>query len=118
MPAIKDVKTGKYYIGYRYIDFKGNSKTSTRRGFETKEQAEEFANYMKLMSKNKVCVSHLTFKEFVEIYLEYVKVNYKQDTYYNYKLRLKTYAVPFLGKYLLVDINNLVYSKFKVYLSI
>ena len=43
MKAEKDRKTGKWLIQYRYTDWQGNRKKSTKRGFATKREAEEWA---------------------------------------------------------------------------
>ncbi|VUX15610.1 Uncharacterised protein [Streptococcus pasteurianus] len=42
MKAEKDKRTGKWLIQYRYTDWQGNRKKSTKRGFNTKREAEEW----------------------------------------------------------------------------
>lgn len=42
MKAEKDIKTGKWLIQYRYTDWQGNRKKSTKRGFDTKREAEQW----------------------------------------------------------------------------
>lgn len=42
MKAEKDIKTGKWLIQYRYTDWQGNRKKSTKRGFDTKREAEQY----------------------------------------------------------------------------
>lgn len=42
MKATKDIKTGKWMIQYRYTDWQGNRIKSTKRGFDTKREAEEW----------------------------------------------------------------------------
>ena len=47
MKAEKDKKTGKWLIQYRYTDWQGVRKKSTKRGFATKREAEErLRNFM------------------------------------------------------------------------
>ena len=38
----KDKKTGKWLIQYRYTDWQGKRRKSTKRGFATKREAEEW----------------------------------------------------------------------------
>lgn len=40
MKAEKDKKTGKWLIQYRYTDWQGKRRKSTKRGFATKREAE------------------------------------------------------------------------------
>ncbi len=42
MGAKKDSKTGKWEIQYRYTDWQGIVHKSTKRGFMTKREAEEW----------------------------------------------------------------------------
>ena len=51
MKAEKDPKTGKWLIQYRYTDWQGNHRKSTKRGFATKREAEEWLRKF-LMSKS------------------------------------------------------------------
>ena len=50
MKAEKDIKTGKWLIQYRYTDWQGNRKKSTKRGFDTKREAEQW--YREFSAKN------------------------------------------------------------------
>ena len=42
MKVEKDKKTGKWLIQYRYTDWQGKRRKSTKRGFATKREAEEW----------------------------------------------------------------------------
>ena len=42
MKAEKDKKTGKWLIQHRYTDWQGKRRKSTKRGFATKREAEEW----------------------------------------------------------------------------
>jgi len=42
LKAEKDQKAGKWLVQYRYTDWQGNRKKSTKRGFATKREAEEW----------------------------------------------------------------------------
>ena len=41
MKAEKDKKTGKWLIQFRYTDWQGVRRKTTKRGFATKREAEE-----------------------------------------------------------------------------
>ena len=43
MPAYKDSKTGKWYVQFRYTDWKGERQQKLKRGFATKKEAEQRA---------------------------------------------------------------------------
>lgn len=74
MKAEKDKKTGKWLIQYRYTDWQGKRRKSTKRGFATKREAEEwlrnflitqkadfdmkFENFQRVISKNKYSEKH------------------------------------------------------------
>lgn len=40
--SAKKTKTGKWLVQFRYVDWTGKSKKSTKRGFNTKRDAEEW----------------------------------------------------------------------------
>ena len=42
MKAEKDKKTGKWLIQFRYTDWQGVRRKTTKRGFATKREAEEY----------------------------------------------------------------------------
>ena len=42
MKAQKDKKTGKWLIQFRYTDWQGVRRKTTKRGFATKREAEEY----------------------------------------------------------------------------
>lgn len=52
MKAEKDKKTGKWLIQYRYTDWQGKRRKSTKRGFATKREAEEWQRSIKKYCKN------------------------------------------------------------------
>ena len=41
MKAQKDAKTGKWLIQFRYTNWQGERKKTTKRGFNTKKKAEK-----------------------------------------------------------------------------
>ena len=73
MKAEKDIKPGKWLIQYRYTDWQGNRKKSTKRGFDTKREAEQW--YREFSAKKQQSINML-FSDFVEIYLKDWKLDF------------------------------------------
>ena len=67
MKAEKDPKTGKWLIQYRYTDWTGKKRKSTKRGFSTKREAEEWLRNF-LIKGQKDC--NMLFEDFLEKYYE------------------------------------------------
>lgn len=44
MPVYKDEERGTWYARFRYTDWKGKRKETTKRGFKTKREAKEYEN--------------------------------------------------------------------------
>ena len=70
MRAQKDPKTKKWYVQYRYTDWKGDRRKSTKRGFETRKAAEEWVRSFLQMQQSDL---DMNFEDFVRIYLEDVE---------------------------------------------
>ena len=71
MKAIKDSKTGKWKVDYRYTDWQGNRKRSTKRGFKTKREAEEWGRSF-LAQKQADCT--MNFGDFVAVYYDDIEI--------------------------------------------
>ena len=83
--AEKDPKTGKWYIQYRYTDYQGQRKKSTKRGFETKREAEEWLrNFLVKQQKD----FNLRFEDFLALYYEDMETRLREHT-----LRTKKYII-------------------------
>lgn len=65
MRAEKDPKTGKWLIQYRYTDWQGKRRKSTKRGFKTKREAEEWLrNFLMTQTSD----FDMKFDEFLKLY--------------------------------------------------
>ena len=65
MKAEKDKKTGKWLIQYRYTDWQGKRRKSTKRGFATKREAEEWLRNFLITQKADF---DMKFEDFWKIY--------------------------------------------------
>lgn len=95
MKAEKDPKTGKWLIQYRYTDWQGNRKKSTKRGFDTKREAEEWLR--RFLDKQKINFD-MNFEEFVEIYMEDMAARLREHTMVNKRYIIELKILPYFGK--------------------
>ena len=80
MKAEKDPKTGKWLIQFRYRDWTGKNKKSTKRGFKTKREAEEWVRNFLLSQSNSL---DMKFSDFVALYLEDMRNRLLEHTMIN-----------------------------------
>ena len=102
MKAEKDIKTGKWLIQYRYTDWQGNRKKSTKRGFDTKREAEQW--YREFSAKKQQSVNML-FSDFVEIYLKDMETRLREHTMIGKRYAIEQKIIPYFGKRRLSDIK-------------
>lgn len=83
--ACKDPKTGKWYVQFRYTDWTGETKKTTKRGFDTKKEAEEWLmNYLTA----KAADVNMSFASLVELYFADLGTRLRE-----YTLRNKHYLI-------------------------
>lgn len=102
MKASKDPNTGKWNVDYAYNDWQGVRKRSTKRGFKTKREAEEWA--MSFLAQKQADFT-MKFSDFIEVYYEDIGTRIKEHT-----LRTKQYIInlkllPFFGNMRVSDIK-------------
>lgn len=102
MKAEKDSKTGKWLIQYRYTDWQGNRKKSTKRGFDTKKAAEEWLRTFLLM---KQADFNMPFEDFLQIYYEDMKNRLREHTMRTKKYIIDLKILPYFGKRNIDDIK-------------
>lgn len=102
MKAEKDKKTGKWLIQYRYTDWQGKRRKSTKRGFATKREAEEWLRNF-LITQN--ADFDMKFEEFWKMYCSDMGTRLREHT-----MRTKMYIVelkilPYFGNKRVNDIT-------------
>lgn len=95
MKAEKDPKTGKWLIQYRYTDWQGKRRKSTKRGFNTKREAEEWLR--KFLDKQEMNFD-MNFGEFVEIYMEDMATRLREHTMVNKRYIIELKILPYFGE--------------------
>ena len=85
MKAEKDKKTGKWLIQYRYTDWQGKRRKSTKRGFATKREAEEWLRNFLITQKADF---DMKFADFWKMYCADMETRLREHT-----MRTKKYIV-------------------------
>lgn len=95
MKAERDSKTGKWLIQYRYTDWQGRRRKSTKRGFSTKREAEDWL--MKFLATSRMDLN-MKFRDFLDLYYKDMENRLRE-----YTIRTKKYIVdqkilPYFGE--------------------
>ena len=95
MSVYKDNKTNTWRVIYRYTDWTGEQKQSSRRGFASKHEAQAWEREQ----MNKVTADlDMSFASFVEHYTEDLKTRLKENTWSTKDHIIRTKLIPYFGK--------------------
>lgn len=83
--AVKDPKTGKWLVQFRYTDWTGTSRKTTKRGFATKKSAEE---WLRNFLTAKAADVNMRFDDLVQLYFDDMNKRLRE-----YTLRNKHYLI-------------------------
>lgn len=95
MKAERDPKTGKWLIQYRYKDWTGKQRKSTKRGFKTKREAEEWLRTFLLKQTRSF---DMKFSDFIAIYFDDMKNRLREHTLINKRYIIEDKLIPFFGE--------------------
>jgi hypothetical protein len=95
MAVYKEEKTNTWKVYYRYTDWKGERKQTTKRGFATKREA--LAWEREQLNKTQADLD-MTFASFVETYTADMKSRIKENTWHTKDHILRTKILPYFGK--------------------
>lgn len=95
MAVYKEPKTNTWKVYYRYTDWQGERKQTTKRGFLTKREA--LAWEREQLNKTKADLD-MTFASFVETYTADMKSRIKENTWHTKDHILRTKILPYFGK--------------------
>ena len=93
--AEKDPKTGKWLIQYRYTDWQGNRKKSTKRGFDTKREADE---WLRKFLVTQQADFNMLFEDFLKIYYADMETRLREHTMRTKKYIIDLKVLPYFGK--------------------
>lgn len=94
MKAEKDKKTGKWLIQYRYTDWQGKRRKSTKRGFATKREAEEWLRNFLITQKADF---DMKFEDFWKIYCADMETRLREHTMRTKKYIVELKILPYFG---------------------
>lgn len=95
MKAQKDKKTGKWLIQFRYTDWQGVRRKTTKRGFATKREAEE---YVRNFLVSQQADFNMAFEEFLKLYYEDMEPRLRVNTMKNKKYIIDLKILPYFAK--------------------
>ena len=102
MPVYKEEKTNTWRVIYRYTDWKGERKQTSKRGFATKREALAWEREQ----LNKVTADvDMTFASFIDRYTEDMKSRLKENTWSTKEHIIRTKLTPYFGRLRLSSIT-------------
>lgn len=102
MKAEKDKKTGKWFIQYRYTDWQGKRRKSTKRGFATKREAEEWLRNFLITQKADF---DMKFEDFWKMYCADMETRLREHTMRTKKYIVELKILPYFGDKRVNDIT-------------
>lgn len=102
MKAEKDKKTGKWLIQYRYTDWQGKRRKSTKRGFATKREAEEWLRNFLITQKADF---DMKFADFWKMYCADMETRLWEHTMRTKKYIVELKILPYFGNKRVNDIT-------------
>lgn len=94
MPAYKDSKTNSWYCKFYYKTWDGQKKSTTKRGFATKREAQNWEAETKLRAAANM---NVTLETFVDMYFNDKRGELKERSIINKKYMIKSHIIPFFG---------------------
>ena len=102
MKAEKDKKTGKWLIQYRYTDWQGKRRKSTKRGFATKREAKEWLRNFLITQKADF---DMKFEDFWKMYCADMETRLREHTMRTKKYIVELKILPYFGNKRVNDIT-------------
>ena len=102
MSTYKDLERDTWYVKFRYKNWMGETKWITKRGFQTKRDAQQWERDFILRQSGSL---DMTFREFVKVYAEERKPRLKESTWVMKENIIETKLIPYFGNKKLCDIS-------------
>lgn len=93
--AKKDPKTGKWMIQYRFTDWRGIRKKSTKRGFCTKREAEEWLQKFLLTQQSDI---NMLFGDFIDVYYQDMSNRLREHTMQTKRYIIDIKILPYFAQ--------------------
>lgn len=114
MTAYKDSRRNTWYAKFRYTDWQGNRRETTKRGFSTKREAKEFEEEFKRKAQSNPT---MTFQSLYDIYLEDMQQHNKETSIVSIDNSIKRHVLPMLGSIPISEITPNTIRKWQNYLT-
>ena len=102
MAVYKEPEMNTWRVIYRYTDWKGERKQSSKRGFLTKREAQAWEREQ--LNKTTADLD-MTFESFVETYKADMQTRLKENTWESKEHIIRTKLLPYFGKRQMSDIQ-------------
>ena len=112
MAAYKNINK-KWMVTYSYYDWTGRYVRTSKRGFKTKKDAQEWYEDFNLNKKRELTMS---FSSLVETYLEDMSHRLKKNTMLTKKLLINKKILPFFEKKVIREITAVDIRKWQAFL--
>ena len=110
MSASYDEKTKKWFCTFKYKDWTGKTRKTTKRGFARKKDAIAYEVNFKASSQG---TPSMTLEALAEKYLSDYKVNRKISSYLTVKNRIRKYITAELGALPISEITPLTIKEWQ-----
>ena len=108
--SAKKDPNGTWRIQYRWTDWSGKNRKSTKRGFKTKKEAEEWLAKFRLQQAGDLT---MTFEKFWEIYQEDMGKRLRASTMRQKEYVVKDKLLPYFGQMPLNEITPAIIRKWQ-----
>lgn len=102
MPVYKE-KSGTWRVNYRYTDWTGASKQTTKRGVATRREAVAWEEEQSIKLKASL---NMTFGSFVDLYTADIKCRVRENTWQSKDHIIRTKILPYFKGRKIGDINS------------
>jgi len=103
MAVYKDEEKGTWYAKFRYTDWTGKARSTTKRGFKTKREAKAYEMDFKRQSSD---MPDMTIEELCKRYLSAMKPRWKKSTLAVQTQSIEAFIIPTLGNLTLASITT------------
>ena len=110
MAAYRDDKHKTWFVVFRYKDWQGKSRFTTKRGFKTKKDALNYEHDFKETSADNV---EVTIAKLVESYLEDRKIHTKLSTYKGITSVMNVHILPYLKNLRIQDLTTTIMRRWQ-----
>ena len=113
MAVYFDEKQKTWYCKFRYTDWTGESKSTSKRGFKLKRDALQYEKEYKDKAKDR---PKMTLRQLSDAFLEDYKANRKPTSYSLTERNLRNYILPVLGSTAIDDLTPIIIKKWQNHL--